>query len=861
MNQTDYFYSRVRPLKSKRILLGAIILFFSVIALLPFDFHLQLDDKALDILFRLRGPRRVSDEIVLVYIDSRDINELGWPITRDYYGYMTYILEQSGAKVVGFDVLFDTKNTRYPDFDETFTHFIKSARNVILPYNFSSLDESGDSAGALHGTNPIFPVTQFRESIIASGFSNLAKETMLRKMPLAAVHNDSLCLSFALQIARHMLFDTSTVQVERDKVILQGLAKKIVIPTDQYHQLRLNHVGNLSDLRALSFIEVLQAYQEGPSHLDFSGDCVLIGVTAPGIAPIKVTPLNASFPAVLAHLTAVDTILQQAFIRASSPVVTIVMILLMSGLLYVILSRNHPKQIVLALVVLAVYVASFFLVFITLNVVLPFFLPVTAYVLGFISITAVNTEMYAAEQGNIQTLLQQEINARQQQLEQAQKQWQSLKQTLQSEREQASENSRASQEQLEQKRQEIFQLEKQLRDLKTSTIPTRQKKPEYPHIIHSDKSPLADVLALVDKVKSDNIPVLINGETGTGKEIIARTIHESGSRSGKHFVAVNCGALAETLLESELFGHEKGAFTGATSRRKGRFELADGGTLFLDEITETTTAFQAKLLRVLQEGTFERLGGEQTLRVDVRIIAASSANIQEKGMKGTFREDLFYRLNGFPIALPPLRERPRDIPLLAHHFLAKHGYEWVSGFSTQAENMLTSYSWPGNVRELENVIRRAAILAQSEDRSLIREKDLPEDICTQANDSLAISYQSLDEQILETLRSLGFSHASISQTAKALGNKDRGTITEYFRGMCFRHLVDADFDIERAAASIAGPQPDAVPRVRDKIKEYLARLQSPEKKSRTAPFRGLPQKYHPALQSILDYLQKNGPLV
>jgi transcriptional regulator with GAF, ATPase, and Fis domain len=208
--------------------------------------------------------------------------------------------------------------------------------------------------------------------------------------------------------------------------------------------------------------------------------------------------------------------------------------------------------------------------------------------------------------------------------------------------------------------------------------------------------------------------VLITGENGTGKEMLARAIHEESPRAGAPFIAVSCAALPESLIESELFGHEKGSFTSATQTRKGRFELADGGTLFLDEIADLTTTVQVKLLRVLQERTFERVGGTKTLSVDIRLIAASNRDLEQEVEAGRFRRDLFYRLNVVPLLLPPLRTRPDDIPLLAAHFMAKAGEKYQRSnleLDPVLIEALQEYEWPGNVRELENLVERLVVLS------------------------------------------------------------------------------------------------------------------------------------------------------
>jgi two-component system response regulator AtoC len=225
-----------------------------------------------------------------------------------------------------------------------------------------------------------------------------------------------------------------------------------------------------------------------------------------------------------------------------------------------------------------------------------------------------------------------------------------------------------------------------------------------------ESAPVKELLSLVERVARTDATVLILGESGTGKELVARAIHRASARAKSPFVATNCAALTETLLESELFGHEKGAFTGAVKERIGRFELADGGTLFLDEIGEISGGFQAKLLRALEQHEIVRVGAAEPIRIDVRVVAATNKNPEEEVRQGRFREDLFFRLNVFPITVPPLRERLDDIPLLTEHFLKKLGYGQQS-LSRDVIAALGDYQWPGNIRELRNILERATILA------------------------------------------------------------------------------------------------------------------------------------------------------
>jgi len=292
-------------------------------------------------------------------------------------------------------------------------------------------------------------------------------------------------------------------------------------------------------------------------------------------------------------------------------------------------------------------------------------------------------------------------------------------------------------------------------------------------------------LDLVNQVAGSAATVLIQGESGTGKELIANAIHHGSPRRERAFIKVNCAALPETLLESELFGYERGAFTGAVARKEGRFELADGGTLFMDEIGDLSPATQAKLLRVLQEGEFERLGGTRTLKADVRLVAATNADLAARVREKRFREDLFYRLNVITIQIPPLRERREDIPLLAQHFLqrfAAKNAKAIAGFTEEAMDLLQSHAWPGNVRELENVVERAVVLTRS---SMISPADLPETLVgsDQAARHLVISIGTPLEEVEDRLieETLRYTKGDKTLAAKLLGIATR-TIYRRMKG-------------------------------------------------------------------------------
>jgi Nif-specific regulatory protein len=288
---------------------------------------------------------------------------------------------------------------------------------------------------------------------------------------------------------------------------------------------------------------------------------------------------------------------------------------------------------------------------------------------------------------------------------------------------------------------------------------------------------MRQVYEQIMQVASTNTTVLIRGESGTGKELIAHALHYNSPRTQKPFVKVSCAALPETLVEAELFGHERGAFTGAEMRKQGRFELADGGTLFLDEIGDLSPLTQVKLLRVLQEREFERLGGTSTIKVNVRLLAATNRDLEQSIANGTFREDLYYRLNVFSIFVPPLRERKDDILLLADHFLAKYAREHgkpIKRIATSTIDMLSSYHWPGNVRELENTIERAVLVCE---KGVIHSYHLPptlqtaEASGTMMHVSLTDAVESYEKDLI--LDALKTARGNRAKAAKLLHTTER----------------------------------------------------------------------------------------
>ncbi len=305
-----------------------------------------------------------------------------------------------------------------------------------------------------------------------------------------------------------------------------------------------------------------------------------------------------------------------------------------------------------------------------------------------------------------------------------------------------------------------------------------EKKYSFEGIV-SQSGEMEEVLNTAARVAASDATVLIRGESGTGKELIARAIYHASNRRDKPFVVVNCAALPETLLESELFGHEKGSFTGADRQRIGKFEQANGGTLFVDEVGDIPPQVQVKLLRALQFGTIERVGGDETIELNVRIVAATNRNLEELIREGEFREDLFYRLNVVPIFIPPLRKRKVDIPPLVHHFIRKYGEmtgKEVQGISREAMEMLLRYDFPGNIRELENVIQRAVVMTRGD---LITTSDLPPEMGNESTEpstlpplgDLKQTVAEIEKSMIR--RALDETNGNQVQAARLLGISER----------------------------------------------------------------------------------------
>jgi transcriptional regulator with PAS, ATPase and Fis domain len=365
---------------------------------------------------------------------------------------------------------------------------------------------------------------------------------------------------------------------------------------------------------------------------------------------------------------------------------------------------------------------------------------------------------------------------------------------------------------------------------------------------------LQNVVDIIKKSAPTDASVLITGESGTGKELAARAVYLLSERKDGKFVAVNCAALTESLLESELFGHVKGAFTGAVTDKIGKFEAANGGTIFLDEIGETSENFQVKLLRVLQSGEYDKVGSVKSEFTDARVISATNKDLNILIKEKKFREDLFYRLNVININIPPLRERKEDVESIARYFCDSDEKKYQLSLATL--KTLIDYDWPGNVRELESVIKRAKVFCEAEKRSLIQLNDLPVGIVK----NVKLNFEDL---VIDSLRVKNFSHSSINETAKELGNVSRTLVAENFRGYSLKLFVENNFDEVKTVSVIAdSSDQEILNRVKSKLDIWISNISKDVepfsslnfeeiKVKLNSKYKNLPQKFHYYLDEVI----------
>jgi len=803
--------------------------------------------------YHARGEHATDTSVVILYLGNDDIADLGdLPLKRSYYALLVKALSEMGAKAVGFDIAFTERNTQFPEYDRLLASVVRASGKTVLSAYFRSLGELEN--GWRTGDRPDLPFPALLEGAAGVGHTNL---TVDLNIPTYIRDNKQLFPAFGVELLRvGMGISRTNYTGSRTISFGNGLRE---IQADEAGEVTPNFPGGTESLRMFPVVDVLKSYdaiQSGrkpkiPASA-FSGKYIIVGVIAEGRSSFLQTPFSPHYPAIGIHAVFLDNALHGDFLKKSPAAYPYILALLV-GIICTFIMKAKKETVAIAgalgLVFFCLLLSCLLFAYASITIpVIPASFTVIAVTAGmaFYRHQAVKTELntLVRDRENIEKTLQEKENR----LAVLEKQLHS-----------SQEDQRAYLfGEIQSLKSEVARLKAIESDL---TPAAAQADPqaswqmkEFGGIVYRDPGPMAEAVEMTKKISESDVTVLLLGESGTGKELIARAIHQFSRRRSRPFVAVNCGALAETLLESELFGHERGAFTGAVKEKKGRFEVAEGGTIFLDEIGEVTEVFQLKLLRILQDGTYERVGGNQMLKVDVRIIAATNRDLKQAVNEKQFREDLYYRLNVFPIHLPPLRERVLDIPLLAEHFIR----EEFAGIqcSDAVMKALRQHQWKGNVRELQSIIRRASLLAKADGRTMLRMNDLP----VEMKASLRAS-GDIEEQIISSLRHKKFTHNAISETADELGGLNRGTVAEYFRGFCFRTFSESGWSFTSAVEAIAATvDEDIRSRVHKKLLEYLQNAlefmdhskQLDEVLSLSKPkFKNLPQRYHPFLNEII----------
>jgi transcriptional regulator with GAF, ATPase, and Fis domain/CHASE2 domain-containing sensor protein len=859
------------------LVIGALSLVFGfAMGFLPRPL-VQVEGQVTSWKYALRGTHRPDTNLVLIYVDESAVKALGWPVRRNFYALMIKTLTDLHIRAVGVETVFEDQNLEYSEYDDLLSKMAGASGRVVVTSYFNAVGiavpgETTDSLlqcflfpgihwPFLHGQDLHLPFTSLRMQSAGIGHVNFAREV---DIPLFLLSRHGTVPAFGMELLRVSLgADRREVAVAGTAVHVAGRHGAVSFSSAPDGTVTLNFPGPINVFPIYPLLEVLRSYDalrtdRLPSVpvASFRDKIVLVGVIAEGRSQFYDTPVNRRYPSLGLHATFLDNALGNRFLVTPPVWVTGVVAFLFALVIGTsVFILQIPIRWLAVTGVTVGMLAICFLLFAmcTVN------LPVTPFMLtGVISGIAGQVLRHREIREQVDVLHEEKKQVLAQLHDREAKVAMLERELLNVHEARSGDRTAVLLEEIRNYKAEIRTLSSRADDMEAYQESSRDSGGEegnFEGMLYHTEGPMSPVIDFVRKIAGSDAPVLILGESGTGKELVARAIHRRSKRAAGPFVAVNCGALSEGLLESELFGHEKGSFTGAVKDRLGRFELAQGGTIFLDEIGEVSEAFQIKLLRVLQEGELERVGGNTTIRVNVRVLAATNKDLKERVATGKFREDLFYRLNVLAVDLPPLRERPADIPILVRNFLRGEG-ENLS-ISRNVMEALQGFSWRGNVRELESAVTRAVLLAKSDRRTMIVMKDLTEEVTSAARRTVAV-----EDQILESLREKGFSRSSISETGEELGGLNRGTISEYLRGECFKAFVENSYDEEKTIRYLALSADQAVlDRVSKKLEEYLKNLAEAIDRSQTwetirtglrPKTKNLPQRYHSFLEAVAE---------
>lgn len=809
------------PKNKKQILIKIGILILLCLALLIFPDIRKKADKEIETFFiKTRGELRPDTNIVLIHFSSEDIAQIGpWPIKRNYYALLINQLSSLGVKNIGIEIFLSSRFVTQSVYDNLLKNEIEKSGKVILSSVAGRITEHNNN---YYTDSLSFPSPKLLNEELSTGHINFISDY---KIPLVLLNDGIQEKAFSLQLSG---FEAK---------------KKYLIA---------NFISSWKRIKKYSALEFAQlVYNQSRQLKEFENKIVIIGVSDNQIAPTFQTAFDEQLPGIALHAFALDNIYQSRDFKNSFYIFSLIFFPFLI-FVFILFRNTSDKKLIIKYLVAGVVIL---ILTFTLTSVFYFKISSSFFLIPFISLIITETIMYALKGRNkLKGAIDEAIILRNLLLSKERELG-----ILQKGLTESGEESVQLVEKIESLKSDIEKLKENEDDRSEAQFNIEGGVQEFYGIVYTSNS-IARVIELIKKTAPTDSTVLIMGESGTGKELVARAIHLLSKRKDKNFIAVNCGALTDSLLESELFGYMRGAFTGAVNDKQGRFEMADEGTIFLDEVGETSENFQVKMLRVLQSGEIEKVGSTKPERVNVRVVAATNKNLTELVKEKKFREDLYYRLNVITIELSPLRERKEDIDVLAKNLLQSEAPDLqISKAALQAMN---DYQWKGNVRELESVIKRAVIFANSENRKLIRLSDLPKELVKETT-------FSFEDVVIESLRSKNFSHSSITETAKELGNVNRTVISENLRGVALRYLVENNFEIERTISFISGTDDEKIKnRVRSKIQTFVSNIENDLKhinnedfgeikKRLSAKYKNLPVKFHRFLDDVIKWKIKN----
>ncbi len=752
-----------------------------------------------------------DSNIVIIEITENDINQLGWPLKRNYYALLINKLNSLGAKAIGLEVYLSPDFSAQSIYNDLLIDVIKKKKNVVLGSIARNLNESDGN----REVEILLPAPKEKDTTLISGHLNYFAYDELT-IPLIISSNKKMEPSFSWALFK--LFNNE--EIDRKEI-----------------QLNIKH--NFDDFTKISLIKFLKGEKAG--NLFLKDKVVLIGVTAPSLAKYVDVGIAEKISGISVHAFALENLINKDYLITDYKLVFTLITLLLFAF---IILKEKTNKLWLAFILLFILYSAVY-TFANISVDFAFL------VLAFFLIESSSKIIELIESKTKIASFTQEKEILQRRLAEKESELNNLRQEFINKQKEVDEKLK---ERIENLQKEINDLRAYKLDEERTEIDSSESK-NFEGIIYSSAK-MQEVVNLISKVATSDATVLIYGESGSGKELVAKALHNLSNRKGKNFVAVNCAALTESLLESELFGYVKGAFTNALADKKGLFEAANDGTIFLDEIGEVSPAFQSKLLRVLQNGEYHKVGSTEASYTNARIISATNKDLEKLVKEKKFREDLYYRLNVISIHLPPLRERKEDIPVLANYFLKKESEKL--NISKAVLTQLEKYDWRGNIRELESIIKRAAIFALSENRELVHLRDLPDELRSGIKDSI-------EELILDSLRKKKFSHSSINETASELGGISRTIISENLRGVFFRYYVKNNFDHIAAVTQLSATEDEEVnnrlisktgtylKNVKKDVEKYSGKSFAEIKTALNSKYKNLPQRYHRYLDEIIKH--------